>query len=619
MQIEDKYIIQKCLDGETEAFGFLVDRYRQSVYAFAYSKLRNRQDAEDVTQKVFIKAYQKLRTLKQWDNMHAWLYSITANMCKDWIKIQSRRPDSSFIEDQELNKLDSFSTESHDNDVMIESLNEALESLPEIYRQVLTLYYLGDRDSKEIANFLGISPTSVRQRLARARDLLKEEMIAMMSSTFEVQRLPIGFTFRVVESIRRIKIDSTSIGKGVPWGLSLATGLLITILGLNPQFVNMVQIDLTNLAVSGESSVLETGDFPVDIAKISKKPLIAKQDGANNGKSESDNPLVQNAFFMAPQAEGGTWAKKADMPTARDYHSASVVNGEIYVIGGENALVGNGPGLSTVEKYDPANNIWTKKADMPTARQMFSTSVVNGKIYAIGGQLKEGGSLALTNAVEEYDPARDIWTRKADMPTKRDSLSTGVVSGKIYAIGGWNGSFLSTVEAYDPMADKWTKKADMPTARQMFSTSVVNDKIYAIGGIASFLVGLNTVEEYDPATDTWAKKTAMPIINYQFATCTVNNMIYVIGGMTIIGGDVLSTLSTMYEYSPATDIWTKEVDIPIPRNALSANVVYGKIYAIGGISNANASIALVDEYTPEGWQSISPQGKLPTKWGEIKR
>jgi len=103
---EDRYIIQKCLEGEKEAFGFLVDRYRESVYDLAYSKLRNCHDSEDVTQKVFIKAYQKLRTLKQWDNMHAWLYSITNNICKDWIKIRSKKPDRVFIEDQDPRKIE---------------------------------------------------------------------------------------------------------------------------------------------------------------------------------------------------------------------------------------------------------------------------------------------------------------------------------------------------------------------------------------------------------------------------------------------------------------------------------------------------------------------------------
>jgi len=612
MQIEDKYIIQKCLDGETEAFGFLVDRYRQSVYAFAYSKLRNRQDAEDVTQKVFIKAYQKLRTLKQWDNMHAWLYSITANMCKDWIKVQSRRPDRSFIEDQDPKKLDSLSTESQDNDPMIESLNEALESLPEIYRQVLTLYYLGDRDSKEIANFLGISPTSVRQRLARARDLLKEEMIAMMSKTFEAQRLPVGFTFRIIEAVKRIKIDSISIGKGVPWGLSIATGLLIAVIGLNPHFMKLIQTDtFANPVLSGESSVLETGNFPVDIAKISKKPVIANREGTNTGKS-SDNLLIQNALFMAPQAEGGTWAKKADMPTARCNFAVGAVNGKIYAIAG--FRWGDAFSLTATEEYDPLTDKWEQKTDIPTGRDGASAAVVDGKIYVIGGWTN---GVSNTPIVEVYDPNTDKWERKADMLTGRCYFSASVVNGKIYAVSGASPypSVTVNVEEYDPNTDKWTKKADIPTARMYFTTSVVNNKIYAIGGYNE-VKSFPNVEEYDPNTDTWTRKADMPTARGAFSACAVNDKIYAISGQ-MPGGTFTSVVEV---YDPATDKWEKGTDIPTARGYFSACTANDRIYVIGGTPIfLSGVLSTVEEYTPEGWQAVSPQGKLPTKWGEIKR
>jgi len=86
---------------------------------------------------------------------------------------------------------------------------------------------------------------------------------------------------------------------------------------------------------------------------------------------------------------------------------------------------------------------WTKKADVPTARTMFATSVVNGIIYAIGGTTN--GNIALST-VEVYDPVTDTWTKETDMPTARYDLSANAVDGKIYAIGGQDGV---TVEEYD--------------------------------------------------------------------------------------------------------------------------------------------------------------------------
>lgn len=81
----------------------------------------------------------------------------------------------------------------------------------------------------------------------------------------------------------------------------------------------------------------------------------------------------------------------------------------------------------------------------------------------------------------------------------------------------------------------------------------------------------------------------------------------------------------MEEYDPATDTWTKKTDMPTPRWGLSAEVVNGRIYLIGGsdkgIQGVRAvPIPTVEEYTPEGWQltAVSPQGKLTATWGEIK-
>jgi N-acetylneuraminic acid mutarotase len=245
----------------------------------------------------------------------------------------------------------------------------------------------------------------------------------------------------------------------------------------------------------------------------------------------------QNPFgaYLSPVEEyypaTDTWTKKADMPTGRGFLSTSVVNGKIYAIGG---APGDNTDTTTVEEYDPATDTWTRKADMPTERCFLSTSVVNRKIYAIGGRL-EPENLNLS-AVEEYDPATDTWTQKADMPKARSALSTSVIDGKIYAIGGivssdMTGPAVSTVEEYDPATETWTQKADMPTARGYLSTSVVNGKIYAIGGTPSNWTSvISTVEEYNPVTDTWTTKPNMPTARCHNSTSVINGKIYAIGG-----------------------------------------------------------------------------------------
>jgi N-acetylneuraminic acid mutarotase len=185
-------------------------------------------------------------------------------------------------------------------------------------------------------------------------------------------------------------------------------------------------------------------------------------------------------FSSKASAQIDTWTKKADMPTARWSLSTSVVNGKIYAIGGW----GGSKSLSTVEEYDPVTDTWTKKADMLTPRGYLATSAVNGKVYAIGGSDFVDGKVVYLPTVEEYDTMTDTWTKKADMLTPRFAHSISVVNGKIYVIGGWIEWAISTVEEYDPAMDTWTKKADMLTPRGYLATSApaVNGKIYVIGG-----------------------------------------------------------------------------------------------------------------------------------------
>jgi hypothetical protein len=179
--------------------------------------------------------------------------------------------------------------------------------------------------------------------------------------------------------------------------------------------------------------------------------------------------------------------RQEERPLTRQGHGAAVLNGRIYVIGGAGE---NNKPFGSVQVYDPATGTWAARANMPTARGLFGTSAVGGTIYAIGGTTRGEDKLAV---VEAYDTVTDAWTRKADMPTPRNALSTAVVDGKVYAIGGWGyerpdggwesidptatGQDFSTVEAYDPKTDTWVTRADMPTPRSHMTVSALGGKI----------------------------------------------------------------------------------------------------------------------------------------------
>ena len=196
-----------------------------------------------------------------------------------------------------------------------------------------------------------------------------------------------------------------------------------------------------------------------------------------------------------------TWTTKADMSTVRTLAAIAVVDGQIYVIGGafgiEHVEV-----LPAVEAYDPATDTWTTKADMPTARFLPAACVVDGRIYVFGGNTKWGGDPeGIVPTVEVYDPATDTWTQASDMPWPRNHHAASVVDGKVYIIGGTAVAFMSpVVDVYDPAMDTWTTAADLPTPRHDPTTAVLDGKIYAIGGRLGFGEGaeVSTVEEFDP-------------------------------------------------------------------------------------------------------------------------
>ena len=199
-------------------------------------------------------------------------------------------------------------------------------------------------------------------------------------------------------------------------------------------------------------------------------------------------------------AAGGKWAKKADMPTPRWGFATTVISGKIYTIGGS---PNNNVALSTVEEYDQASNTWTMKADMPTARIFPAASTVDELIYVVGGS--RSTNQPSYSLVEQYDPATDTWTAKTGMPTARFILATAVVNGRVYAIGGRNDGELplSVVEEYTPAQDEWTARASMPVKRTGLAASEVAGKIYTMGG-SQFIPpphpGSGKTKEYTPPT-----------------------------------------------------------------------------------------------------------------------
>ena len=302
-----------------------------------------------------------------------------------------------------------------------------------------------------------------------------------------------------------------------------------------------------------------------------------------------------SCLYLLPLALAapGSWTQKADMPGQTSATSGCVVDGILYVIGGNYPYP---EALRTVWAYDSRTDFWTRKADMPTARNFLTATAVDGIIYAIGG---EGGP----KKVEAYDPKTDTWvTNKADMPTGRGIHAACTVDGIIYVIGGtpsWPEP-LSTVEAYDPKTNQWTKKSNLPKGLVFLTASVADGIIYVFSGTETFA--------YDPKTDRWVAKAQYSPWSWGLMSSTVDGIIYLFGGMT---QDMRGSYDFVLAYDPAQNRFSARRKMPRTRLVAGCGVIAGKIYLAAGISKEpvvnpdEVYYRVLDVFDPQG--GVTPQ------------
>ncbi len=308
MHTRDGNIVHQCLSGNTEAFALLVDKYKERIFALVYAKVGQFQDAEDLTQDIFLNAYKKLSTLRRWDNFYPWLYSIAANRCKNFYRAQKEQVETMNLLARNLNHQADVDADSEA--VRVEQLHEALASLPEMHRQVLVLRYMAGMKSKEIAETLRVSPNTIDQRLVRARAKLKtilsEEMIPMIRTAFAERKLQPGFTARVVELISNAKIQTAPHKTALPLGLSAAGGVILLLLSLSIPHSPLYPVgEWLGGSLPLKTKVVENGDLPVD-AQATRVAILGAEgkDGDFGQKPQRRELLTRDGQLRSSQKNG---------------------------------------------------------------------------------------------------------------------------------------------------------------------------------------------------------------------------------------------------------------------------------------------------------------------------
>ncbi len=180
-------LIVKAQQGDRLAYSQIVRQFQDLAVGYAYSILRNLSLAEEAAQEAFIEAYLNLDRLRNPKAFPSWFKKIVFKHCDR--AIRGKRPSFvSLTQTEELISSQPSPLSIAEIGELQAKINRAIELLPETEREVITLFYLGDRSQKEISTFLEISISTIKNRLYSARNRLKPELMNMVENYLENQR-----------------------------------------------------------------------------------------------------------------------------------------------------------------------------------------------------------------------------------------------------------------------------------------------------------------------------------------------------------------------------------------------------------------------------------------------
>ncbi len=367
-----------------------------------------------------------------------------------------------------------------------------------------------------------------------------------------------GYTFTVGTDTNYAIAENTAVN-----GLTVEPAVpSLVLLGTTVTYDSLAHPATVSVTGAGGAAVSGTPVFAYAPGG-SPDPVQAGSYRAAVTFTSADPNYTSAALGVTTRSPG--WSGAAPSSSAHHGASAGVINGQLYVAGGD-------PAYAT-DAYDPTTDTWTAKASEPTPRAYAASGVIGGKLYVAGGCVNADCGVGYSDVLEIYEAATDTWTVGHPMPTKRAQAAGGVIDGKLYVAGGFQMcgpcTPLSTLEVYDPATDTWSTKASLPTPVANAASAVVNGTLYVIGGSGTALV-----QKYDPATDSWSAGTPLANPLAGAAAAAINARIYVAGGNT----DVTDVLS----YDTWSDTWTTEAPMTQGRHNPTAGVVGGVLYLVGG-------------------------------------
>ncbi|MCO6450253.1 MAG: hypothetical protein J5I90_05635 [Caldilineales bacterium] len=277
----------------------------------------------------------------------------------------------------------------------------------------------------------------------------------------------------------------------------------------------------------------------------------------------------QQALTIAPRVDRARWTERAAMFTPRSRAAAGVIDGRLYVVGGETSS----DDTDALEVYDPESDSWQSLPPRPIAARGAAAAGIDGNLYVAGG-CSDHEPL---DRLDRFDPQSGEWQQLASLPEPRCGLALVSYNGRLYAAGGWDGSQVTdSLFVYDIASDHWEEGRRLPAPRAFAGAAMLRDVIYLAGGHDGVSEQAD-LWAYDPATDSWQALESLPEARSGISLAAEGNSIYAIGG----GEDGEDHLHERYNLT--TGVWST-IDSPRtgPWRHSVAAIIGPNLHIVGG-------------------------------------
>ncbi len=504
----DVQLIHRILDGDDEAFSTLVRKYQKSVHALAWRKIGDFHFAEEIAQDTFLQVHKNLATLRNPNQFAGWLYVIANRLCIKWM--QKNKPTMQSLEDMLVDEIEKAS---YDRYVSEQRETEAtghrhaivrklLEKLPESERTVVTLYYLSEMTAKEIGNFLGVSVNTIKSRLRRARERLKNDE-PMISETLGGVQLSTNFTENIMRQVADTNPTPPPPGKHMlPWAaFGTATLLVVLLLGVSNQYIASFQKPYSFDAQS--EPTIEIVETPI-VRDIASKPAVRNRigraaiPGRNNsaGLQVSETTLSSDPSGDSNKFSDSQWTQMNGLQGGADINLFATSRGDLYAVAstGIYRLATDGTAWTLINTSIPMWSflpITEHRGTLYLASYKLFTSTDDGETWgAFGSFLPEGyvTGLAITNEAQAqtaiYLALLDGRVfRSTDAGNHWGSFNNGLAGKRIYAMAAiGNTVFAGTNNGLYRLNSGVWEQLLLDTSEAIHSLDVFENNLYVRTG-----------------------------------------------------------------------------------------------------------------------------------------